>query len=57
MTVAEVITKIGKIMNAIDYLDELCNRLNLMNGDAVVIENAKSELKAYVDELESKIVC
>lgn len=56
MTVADVISKIGKAQEIIDYLDRYSVAHNLMNGDAVMFEDAIDCLQSYQLELENKIV-
>lgn len=56
MTVAEVITKIGRIRQTMDCLQSISDRHELKNGEAVTIDDAIDELDNYIIELESKIV-
>lgn len=56
MTVAEVITKIGRIRQTMCCLQSISDRHKLKNGEAVTIDDAIDELDNYIFELESKIV-
>ena len=56
MTVAEIITKIGKINESIRLLHYIHDRYELKNGEAVAVTDAIDELEDYIEELESKIV-
>ena len=56
MTVADVICKIGKIRETIDYLDRMAAVNEYMNADAIAVDDAVKLLQEYQDELENKIV-
>lgn len=56
MTVADVISKIGKARNTIDMLTRYSTIHDLKNGDWAMVEEAIECLEDYQTELESKIV-
>ena len=56
MTVGEVMQKINEVHKNVDGLSTMADRLDLRNGDSILISDVIDTLDEYIELLKSKQV-